>query len=191
MKVVVMVFSVEAIPIGALIGAVFACPLSRRSNFWLRLTAVVITMLLPALVASLAPLPEQTAGMLLLLGFVWGILLLAPSRFVLFQGRGFGPGADDEDGRGPGPGPGDGGPTPTAPVGGIPLPDAEPSSKRVRDHPPPRPSPRRRRPALPRERPPSRPRPLRQSGHLRRDAWTDRGGQDCDRRQPVVPRSGW
>jgi hypothetical protein len=152
-----MVLLAEATPVGFLIGGVRACPLGRRSRFWLRFAGVLIAMLLPDLVAILASLGEQ--GMLLLVGCVWGILLLAPSRFVLFYGRGFDPGPDDEDGEGPGPE--DGRPTPPAPIGGIPLPDAEPSSTRVRDHRPTRRAPRPRRPTRRREGVPSRLWPLR------------------------------
>lgn len=154
MKAVVVVLSVEAIPIGALFGVVFTCPLSRRSRFWLRFAAVLSAILLPSLVASLAPMHEQTAGIVLALAFVWGILLLASSRFVLFHGGGSDPGPDGEDGEGPDSG--DDRPTPPAPIGGIPLPDTEPSLRRVRDHRPPRRASRPRRPTRPRERIPSR-----------------------------------
>lgn len=142
--------SFEAILIGVLIGVVFACPLCRRSRFWLRFAGVVIAIVFPALVAILAPLGEQPKGMLFWLGLVWGILLIARSRFVLFHGWGFDPGPGDDDGEGPGPG--EGRPTPPTPIGGIPLPDAEPSLTRVRDHRPPRRAPRPRRPTRPRER---------------------------------------
>jgi hypothetical protein len=156
---VVLVLSVEAFLIGGLIGVVLGCPLCRRSRFWLRFAGVVIAIVLPALVAILAPLGEQPAGMLFWLGIVWGILPIAGSRFVLFHGWGFDPGPGDDDGEGPGPG--DGRPTPPAPIGGIPLPDAEPSLTRVRDHRPPEHAPRPRRPTRPRERLPSRLWPLR------------------------------
>lgn len=159
MKAVVVVLFFETIPFGALIGTVFACPLCRRSRFWLRLAGVAIAMLLPDFVATIASLSEQTAGMLLWLGLAWGLLLIAPSRFVLFHRNGLDPGPGDEDGEGPGPG--DGRPTPPTPIGGIPLPDAEPSLTRVREHrQPPRPA-RPRRRTRQRERLPSRPRPLR------------------------------
>ena len=119
---VVLVVSAEAILIGALIGVVLGCPLCRRSRFWLRFAGVVIAIVLPALlslVAILATLGEQTAGMLFWLGLMWGMLLIATSRSVLFRGRGLDPGPDDDDGEGPGPG--DGRPTPPSPIGGIPL----------------------------------------------------------------------
>jgi hypothetical protein len=159
MKAVVTVLSVEAVPFGVLIGAVLACPLCRRSRFWVRFAGVGIAILLPDLVAILAPLREQAAGMLLVLGFGWGILLIAPSRYVLFHGEGrdLGPGNEDDEG----PGPGDDRPTPPAPIGGVPLPDAEPSLTRVRDHRPPQRAPRPRRPVRERERLPSRLWPLR------------------------------
>jgi hypothetical protein len=57
----------------------------------------------------------------------------------------------------------DGPPTPPAPIGGIPLPDAEPSSTRVRDHRPPRPGLRPGRPVREREHLPLRLWPLRLS----------------------------
>ena len=163
-----MVLSIEAIPLGILISLVFPgwqpdaalrSPLRRRSRFWLRFAAVVIAMLLPDLVAILAPLGEQAAGAMLWSGFLWGLLLLVASRFVLFHRSGpdLGPGGEDGDG----PDPGDDRPTPPAPIGGIPLPDAEPSSTRVRDHRPPRPARRSRRPLRERERFPSRLWPLR------------------------------
>jgi hypothetical protein len=86
---VVLVLSVEAILIAALLGVVVGCALCRRSRFWLRFAGVAIAIVLPGLlafVAMLARLGEQTAGMLFWLGIVWGILLIVPSRFVLFQG---------------------------------------------------------------------------------------------------------
>ena len=99
----VLVLSAEAILIGALIGVAFPRPLCRRSRFWVRFAGLVIAIVLPALVAILAPVGEQAAGMLFWLGFVWGISLLAPARFVLFQRRGFDAGPGDDDGEGPGP----------------------------------------------------------------------------------------
>jgi hypothetical protein len=103
---VVLVLSAEAILIGTLIGVVLGCPLCRRSRFWLRFAAVVIAIVLPALlslVAILATLGEQVAGPLFWLGLVWGMLLIATSRFVLFHGRGLDPGPDGGDGGRPGP----------------------------------------------------------------------------------------
>jgi hypothetical protein len=129
MTVVVVLLFVEAIPIGALVSAVFDRDLRRRSRFWLRFAGIVIAIVLPGLVALAVPVREQTVAMLIGLG--WGILLLVPSWFVLFQGWGLDPGSADD---GDGPGPEDARPTPPSPIGGIPLPDAEPSSARVRDH---------------------------------------------------------
>ena len=153
-----IVLFVEAIPFTVLYG-VSGCPLCRRSRFWLRFAGVVVAMLLPDLVAILAPVGEQTGGILLLVGFGWGVVLALSSISVLFYGRGFDAGGGDDDGEGPGPG--DGRPTPPAPIGGIPLPDAGPASTRVRDHRPPRRAPRPRRPTRQRERLPSGLWPLR------------------------------
>ena len=119
-----MVLLVEVIPIGVLVyvepDAALRVRRRRRSRFWLRSAGVVLAMLLPALVAVLAPLGEQTAGPLLLFGLPWGTLVAALSRFVLFERPGSDPGSADGDDQGPGPG--DGRPTPPAPIGGIPLP---------------------------------------------------------------------
>jgi hypothetical protein len=152
MRAVVVVLLVETIPIGVVVGAAFDRSLCRRSRFWLRFAGVVIAIVLPELAAVVAPVDEQTVVTLILVGLGWGILLLVPSRFVLFHGWGFDPGSADDDGDGPGPE--DERPTPPSPLGGIPLPDAEPSSARVRDHRPPRRAARPRRPARERERPP-------------------------------------
>lgn len=160
MNAVVLVLLVEAGPISLLIGLVFPSfqldpavprpPLRRRSRFWLRFAGVVIALFVPLLVGLLAQLGEQVAGPLLLSGLPWGILVVALSRFVLFDGPGFDPGSADGDDQGPGPG--GGWPTPPAPIGGIPLLDAEPSSARLRDHRPPRRGVRPRRPVRQRER---------------------------------------
>lgn len=168
MNVVVMVLSIESIPVGVLISLAIqgypdadnAAPLRRRSRFWLRFAGILIAMLLPDLVGILARLGEQAVWPLVLLGFAWSLLLLAPSGFLLFHRVGSDPEPDDGDDGGPGPG--DGRPTPPAPIGGIPLPDAEPSSTRLRDHLRPRRTGRPRRPARERERRPSRLWPLRQ-----------------------------
>jgi hypothetical protein len=124
MRAIVLVLAVEAIPIGAFVAVVFSCPLARRSRFWLRFASVLGVLLLPALVAIGASLGEQTGGMLLMLGLPWALCLSPRRRFVLFHGPGpdSGPANEDDDG----PGPEDGRPTPLAPIGGIPLPDAEP-----------------------------------------------------------------
>jgi len=74
---VVLVLSFEAILSGALIRFVFACPLCRRSRFWLRFVGVLIAIVLPGLVAIVAPLGEQARGMLFWLGLVWGSVLIA------------------------------------------------------------------------------------------------------------------
>ena len=160
MNVVVVVLLIEAGPISALIGIVYprfqldgalaGPPRRRRSRFWLRFNGVFIALFLPILVGLGARLGEQFAVLLLLAGLPWGILVVALSRFVLFDGPGFEPGSADGDDEGPGPG--GGRPTPPAPIGGIPLPDAEPSSTRVRDHRPPRRGVRPRRPVRQRER---------------------------------------
>ena len=120
MKVVVVVFTVEAIPIGVLAGGVFASPLPRRPRFSLRFAAVVIAMLLPMLVALFGRLGEQTAGPVVLSGLPWGIVVVGLSRFVLFHGSGPDPGhrTATMTGRGPGTIV----PPPPAPIAGFRLP---------------------------------------------------------------------
>jgi hypothetical protein len=158
---VMLVASLEAILVGVLIGGVMGCSLARRSRFWLRLAALATAIVLPGLIAIVAPLGERGRGMIFWLGLLWGLLCVAGSRFVLFHGSGLDPGGDESDGEGPGPGD-DRRPTPPAPIGGVPLPDAEPSSTRLRNHrPTQRPSRERRRPVPERERAPSRLWPLR------------------------------
>ena len=167
MNALVMVLSAESIPVGVLVSLVIggcpdvdhARPLRRRPRFWLRFTGVLVAMLLPDLVAGVLPLGEQALFPLVLLGLAWGLLLLVPSGFVLFHRADPDPGPADDDDQGPGPG--DDRPTPSAPTGGIPLADAEPSSRRIRDHDRPRRIRRPRRPGRERERLPTRLRPLR------------------------------
>ncbi|MBV9605586.1 MAG: hypothetical protein JO027_10780 [Solirubrobacterales bacterium] len=107
------------------------------------MAAIAFAMVLPTLVVIVAPLGGQAVVTMFWAGFGWGLLLVALSQFVLFQGGGLEPGStNDDDG---GPGPEDDRPTPPAPIGGIPLPDAGPWRTRVRDHhrPPPPDHPRR------------------------------------------------
>jgi hypothetical protein len=85
-------------------------PAASPSRFWLRFDGLVIAICLPALVAVLAPLGEQTAGPLLVSGLPWGIVLVVLSRFVLFDGHDVDPGSTEDDDHGPGPG-GDGRPS--------------------------------------------------------------------------------
>lgn len=157
MNAVVMVVSIESIPVGVLISLVFqghpevghVRPV-RRPRFWVRFAAVLIVMLLPDLVGLVLPLSEQAIWPIVLLGFAWGLLLLVPSGFVLFHRSGADPEPGEEDDEGPGPG--DGRPSPSGPTGGVPLPDAEPSSTRIRGHRRQLRPPRPRRPVRERER---------------------------------------
>jgi hypothetical protein len=131
MGLVLVVLSVEAIPIGALISIALDHSARRRSGFWLRVVGVALAILAPGLVSVVAPAGEDAALILILASLGWGLVLVAVSRFVLFHGPGFGPGPADDDGDGPGPG--DDRPTPPPPTGGIPLLDAGPAATRLRD----------------------------------------------------------
>jgi hypothetical protein len=151
---VVVVLSLAAIPLGVLFGALRDSTLHRRSRFWLRFAALVVSMVLPWMVALVVAVGEQGLVTLLLVGLAWALLLVALAPLVLFRG----PGPSDDSG--PGAGPDDDRRPPQAPIGGIPLPYAEPPVSRARGpHRPRRPAyPRRAAPE--RERRPSRLRPL-------------------------------
>jgi hypothetical protein len=120
-------------------------------------------LLLVLATAAVPPgLPERVEGTLLLVSAIWffSAILLAPA--VIFRDSGSSSGSDGE-----GEGGGGGGPPPlplppAPPRGGIPLPDAEQSATRLRDHD--RPARRRlarRRPAREPDRTPAR-RPARE-----------------------------
>jgi Na+/melibiose symporter-like transporter len=154
MKVVVVVLCFQSLPFAVLTSAVSGRARCRRSRFWLRLIAVAVVMVLPDLAAILMQADEQAAGVLLWIGFVWGLMVAAAAAFLLFHWEGPDPGPGDDGGGGPDSG--DTRPTPPPPIGGIPLPDAEPSSTRLRDHRPLPRAPRPRRPSRRRTRVPSR-----------------------------------
>lgn len=142
--------SFEAVLIGDLIGVVLISSLCRRSSFWLRVAGVAVAIVLPGLVAIVAPLAVQARATVFWSGLVSGLVLLACSRFVLFHG-GSSPGSGDEDGEEPDPGDGRR-PTPPAPSRTNPLPATEGSVTLIRDHRPARRASRPRRPIRQRER---------------------------------------
>lgn len=99
---------------------------------------------------SLLPATGEALGkMVLLFSLVWLLSALLLSPALLFPPREPPPDPPGDGGGGGGGGDGPPGPTvgPSAPSGGIPLPDAEQSRDRVRDHD--RPDRRRRRPRRP------------------------------------------
>jgi hypothetical protein len=119
----------------------------RRSvTFVVRIAFFGLLLLAPLLLvlaaAAMPPgLPARVEGTLLLVCGIWffSAILLAPA--VIFGDPGSSPGSDG-DGGGGGGGPPPQRPVPPAPPrGGIPLPDAEQSATRLRDHN--RPAPRR------------------------------------------------
>jgi hypothetical protein len=126
----VIVLSLAAIPLGVLIGAARDPTLHRRSRFWLRFAVLVSCMVPPWTVGVVAPVSKHGVPTLLLLGLAWALLLVALAPLLLFHGAGSDPGPSDDPGGGPGPG--HDRPTPPRPIGGIPLPDADPPSSRVR-----------------------------------------------------------
>lgn len=151
---VVIVLSLAAIPLGALIGSLRDPTLRRRSRFWLRLSGLVTCMVLPWIVALVGTDGEQGAVTLLLIGLGWALLLVALAPLLLFRGPGSDSGPSDDSGGGPGPK--DNRQPPNRPIGGIPLPDAEPPASRARGPHPARRPVRSRRAGRGRERRPSR-----------------------------------
>lgn len=109
----------------------------RRSHFWVRV--LIASLGLPALVACLIAvgqlnvLSNNVATALLSSLFFAGVIALMLVPGVLYRGSGPSPGTSESDGGG-GPGPGRPPPSPDIPRGGLPLPDAEQASARVRDH---------------------------------------------------------
>lgn len=113
----------------------------RRSHFWIR---VVSMPLVPALVIAgfvgvgeIGLLPDWAVRttLMLLVFFIIPAMMFVPA--LLYRRPGSSPDArddDDDDDRGGGPGPEPPPARPTVPRGGVPLPDAEPSRRRVRDH---------------------------------------------------------
>jgi len=147
----VIALSLAAIPLGVLVSALRDRSLRRRSRFWLRFAAVVICIVTPWTVALVGAVGEPGFVVLSWIGLAWGVLLvgLAPPPLLLFRGSGPDPGPSDDDG----PGPEDDRQPPHRPIGGIPLPDAEPPTTRVRGPHRPRPAANPRRSARERERP--------------------------------------
>ena len=127
---VVVVLSLAAIPAGVLIGSVRDPTLHRRSRFWLRFAGLVSLMVLPWTVGLIAPFSDQALLTLLLVGLAWALLLVALAPWLLFRAADSDPGSSDEPGDGPGPE--DDRRPPSRPVGGIPLPHADPPLGRVR-----------------------------------------------------------
>jgi hypothetical protein len=128
--------------------------MARRSvTFVVRIAFFGLLLFAPLLLvlaaAAMPPgLPARVEGTLLLVCGIWffSAILLAPA--VIFRDSGSSPGSDGDGGGGGGGSPPRPPLPPAPPRGGIPLPDAEQSSSRLRDHDRPARRPRtRRRPA--------------------------------------------
>ena len=108
----------------------------RRSHFWVRVMSLplVAAIVVAGFVAigeiGLLPGWAVRTTLMLLVFFIVPALMLVPA--LLYRGPGSSPDASDDDGGG-GPGPEPPPARPTTPRGGIPLPDAAPSRRRVRD----------------------------------------------------------
>ncbi len=173
-----LVLVVESIPLAILVSASLDSSLRRRPRFALRLGMFTMIQTAPAVGliagAALRVLSEQAVGELLtvcvLSVFVSPVLML----ILLFHGPDrSGPSGenDDEDHR---PGPGEDGPLAPGPIGGLPLPDADPSPIRARGPLPPR---RLRSPRRATREPDRRPTRRLSSARPRRRRWdTSSGG---------------
>lgn len=152
----VVVASLAAIPVGVLVSSLRDPTFGRRPRFWLRFAGLVICMVLPWLVVLVGVVGENAAFVLLLAGLAWALVLVVLAPLLLFCRPDSDPGSSDDTGGGPGP-EDDERPPPRRPIGGIPLPDAEPPASRVRGPHRPRRSLHPRRAAREREGRPSRP----------------------------------
>jgi hypothetical protein len=109
----------------------------RRSHFWVRVS--LASLGLPALMAALVGiarlnvLPDGAAQAFSPLLFFLGVIALMLVPGLLYRSSGSSPGSS-ESGGGGGPGPGPPRPPPDVPGGGVPLPDADQASVRLREH---------------------------------------------------------
>jgi hypothetical protein len=110
----------------------------RQSHFWVRLllAALAVPLLMGGLdvVARLNVLSDNAAKVLLPLPFSLGVVGLMFVPRLLYRRSGSPPGPSESDGGGGGRGPRPPSRSPDPPRGGIPLPDADQASARVRDH---------------------------------------------------------
>jgi hypothetical protein len=103
----------------------------RREHFWLRLLAAPVVPAVACAIASLiVPIWKMQAVVMAFWVLAIPALMLLPTLLYRPSGPPPGPGGDEGGGRGPEPPR----PAPTRPRGGIPLPDAEQSRARMRDH---------------------------------------------------------
>ena len=130
-----LVLAVETIPLGILVSAALDRSLQRRSRFSVRFALFSVIVALPELVVLLGfavGLIGEAAFSLVMCGLMWGLTLVALAPFLLFQGPRSNPGQWDDGGDDSAPE--NDRPTPPRPRGGIPLPDAEQSRRRLRGY---------------------------------------------------------
>jgi predicted membrane channel-forming protein YqfA (hemolysin III family) len=131
MQALLIVLIVETMPLGALISAARDRSLRHRPGFRTRFFAVAGVIVLPSAAALFRAVGDWTV-IVLLASVVWGFFVFVMARPVLFELGGTDPGPSDDGGGGSDPADN---PRPSPwPLGGAPLPDAEPSSIRRRDH---------------------------------------------------------
>jgi hypothetical protein len=175
--VVGLVLAVESIPLGILVSALLDSSLRRRARFVLRLAMFTVIQTAPAVVliagAALRVLGEQAVGELLAVCVLSVFVSPALMPILLFLGPDpRGPSGENDD-EGHGPGPGRDGPLAPQPIGGLPLPDADPSPVRARGA---LPLSRFRWPRRPTREPDRRPSRLLSSALLRCWLWGSSGG---------------
>jgi hypothetical protein len=100
------------------------------------LLALLLGPMTTVIVGVLVGLPESIGRLLLLFAMIWVMCALVLTPVILFPPSGQSPGPPGGDGGGGGGGddPPEPPTEPPAPSGGLPLPDADQSRERVRDH---------------------------------------------------------
>lgn len=172
MGLAAVALAVALIPVGALVSAARDRSLRRRPRFERRFVVFLFLVTLPevaVVIGAAAGFVRDQVETLLLLSLFWGIALLPLASVLLFHGPGSDPGPSEDGGDGPDSG--DDRPSPPLPLGGLPLPDAEQSSTRLRGPRPKRGFRVRRRPAPQRQ---PRRTPVRMS--WLRELWRTRAG---------------
>src|SRR5215472_5926176 len=88
--------SLEAIPLGGLVGITQDRWLRRRPRFWVRFARFVLCVTLPELLfaglAAAGLVGKQAAAVLLFGGFAWGVLLVPVAMLLFFEDPGSSPG---------------------------------------------------------------------------------------------------
>ena len=170
--VVGLVLAVESIPLGILVSALLDSSLRRRARFALRLAMFTVIQTAPPVVliagAALRVLGEQAMDELVFVCVFSVFVSPVVMPILLFHGPDLSGPFGENDDEDHGPGPGRDGPLAPRPIGGLPLPDADPSPVRARG---PLPLGRSRWPRRPTREPDRRPSRILPSALLRPWLW--------------------